>query len=538
MLKRLFCLLALMTLSFLSACGGGGGGSDSSSSTSDSTDAPTITSQPASVSVVVGASATFTVTATSSTTMSYQWRKGGTAISGATSASYTISSVAATDAGSYDVVVSNTSGSVTSSVAVLTVSSSDGSPLITSQPTSQTVATGSTATLTVTATGSGTLSYQWYKDSSAISGATSASYTISSVASTDAGDYYVIVSNSAGSATSDTATLTVSTTVSSVTTQTAAVVTAAQNFINSLSTSLQSTVQLSWDLDTARHWSNLPAAMVSRNGVSWGSLSTSQKTYARTLISTALGSTGNTLHLGMQMADNYLNANGGGSSYGEGNYYIAFLGTPSTTGFWLLQLTGHHVTFNVAFNGSYASPTPLFLGVEPKGSFTYSGTTYDPMSAQRQAFANLGAALTSYSGAKLSGTYSDLLFGANGSGSIDGTCPRSYSSVTDHGLLYSSLSSTDQALAQAVIKAYVNTQSTAFSDELLSAYLSSTALAQTYVAYSGTGTVTVKNNYFRIEGPRLWIELSVQNGVIFSSDIHYHGIWRDKYADYGGKCIS
>ena len=51
------------------------------------------------------------------------------------------------------------------------------------------------------------------------------------------------------------------------------------------------------------------------------------------------------------------------------------------------------------------------------------------------------------------------------------------------------------------------------------------------------GTVTVKNNYFRIEGPRVWIEISVQRGVIFSSDIHYHGIWRDKSGDYGGKCL-
>jgi hypothetical protein len=159
------------------------------------------------------------------------------------------------------------------------------------------------------------------------------------------------------------------------------------------------------------------------------------------------------------------------------------------------------------------------------------------MVAQRTAFSNLGAALLSYSGAKLSGTYADILFGANGSGSIDGTCPRSYSTVTDHGLLYTSLSTTDQALVQTAIKAYVATQATEYNDDLLSAYLSSTALASTYVAYTGTGTVTANGNYFRIEGPRLWIEFSVQKGVIFSSDIHFHTIWRDKYGDYGGKCL-
>lgn len=514
--------------------GGCGGNSDSDSSSTITV--PTITTQPTSQTVSEGASVSFSVVASSTATLSYQWRKAGTSISGATSATYSISAAASSDAGSYDVVVTNSAGSVTSSAATLTVNAT-GSPTITTQPTSQSVAVGASATFSVVATSSTTLSYQWRKDGTAISGATSASYAISSVASSDAGSYDVVVTNSVGSATSSAATLTVTTTTSS--TLSADVYSAATTFYGTLSTSQQSTVQLSWSLDTARKWSNLPAQLVARNGITWGSLSTAQKTAARTLIATALSSAGNNLHIGMQAADDYLAANGGGtSSYGNSYYYIAFLGTPSATDFWMLQLTGHHLTYNIAFNGSYKSPTPLFLGIEPKGSFTQSSTTYDPMEAQRTAMSNLGASLTSYSSAKLSGTYSDILFGANGSGNIDGTCPRSYSSVTDHGLLYSSLSSTDQALVQAAIKSYVNTQATEYADDLLGTYLSDTSLASTYVAYSGSGTVTTNGNYFRIEGPRLWIEFSVQKGVIFSSDIHYHTIWRDKYGDYGGKCIS
>lgn len=417
-------------------------------------------------------------------------------------------------------------------------SSTSTAPTITTQPVSQSAVAGASVTFSVVATGSSSLSYQWRKDGSSVSGATSSSYTISSVTTSDAGSYDVVVTNSAGSATSSAATLTVTTTSSSSSLSSEAY-TAAMTFYNTLSTSQQSTVQLSWSLDTARKWSNLPAQLVARNGITWGSLSTAQKAAARTLIATALSSAGNNLHIGMQAADDYLAANGGGtSSYGNSYFYIAFVGTPSTSDFWMLQLTGHHLTYNIAFNGSYKSPTPLFLGIEPKGSFTQDGTTYDPMEAQRTAMSNLGASLTAYSGAKLIGTYSDLLFGANGSGNIDGTCPRSYSSVTEHGLLYSSLSSSDQALVQAAIAAYVNTQATEYADDLLGTYLSDTSLASTYVAYSGSGTVTTNGDYFRIEGPRLWIEFSVQRGVIFSSDIHYHTIWRDKYGDYGGKCIS
>jgi len=539
-LTRFLWIFMFAASALLAACGGGGSSDTSASTgtgtgTSTTATAPSITTQPASVAVAAGAAASFSVVASGTATLGYQWRKGGTAISGATSASYSIAAAASSDAGSYDVVVTNSAGSVTSSVATLTVSAVATAPAITTQPVSQSVSAGNTATFSVVASGS-SLSYQWRKDGTAISGATASSYVISAVATANAGNYDVVVSNSLGSVTSTAAALSVTATVSG--TLSAEVTTAAQAFVATLTSTQQSTVQLAYSTDTARRWSNLPASFVARNGVSWGNLSTDQKTAARTMITKALGSTGNTLHIGMQAADDYLNANGGGSSYGAGQYYIAFLGTPSATGYWLLQLTGHHVTFNIAFNGSVKSPTPLFLGVEPKGSFTQGDSTYDPMEAQRTAFSNLGAALLSYSAAKLSGTYGDLVFGANGTGGIDGTCPRAYSGVTEHGMLYSALSTADKALAQAAIKSYVNTQATEYSDDLLASYLSESSLASTYVAYAGGGTVTTNGSYFRIEGPRLWIEFSVQRGVIFGNDIHFHTIWRDKTGDYGGKCVS
>ena len=57
--------------------------------------------------------------------------------------------------------------------------STSAAPTITTQPSSQTVAVGGSATFSVVATGSGTLSYQWYKSYTTLSGATSASYVIS-----------------------------------------------------------------------------------------------------------------------------------------------------------------------------------------------------------------------------------------------------------------------------------------------------------------------------------------------------------------------
>lgn len=82
-------------------------------------------------------------------------------------------------------------------------------PVITTQPASLSVSVGQAATFSVTATGTAPLSYQWYKNDGALSGATNASYTIASVATADAGTYKVTVSNSAGNTTSNNATLTV-----------------------------------------------------------------------------------------------------------------------------------------------------------------------------------------------------------------------------------------------------------------------------------------------------------------------------------------
>ena len=84
--------------------------------------APGITAQPQPQTVFAGQSVTFSVTATGSDTFSYQWYKNGTAISGATSSSYSLSNVQAADAAFYAVIVSNgILPDVTSSEAMLTV---------------------------------------------------------------------------------------------------------------------------------------------------------------------------------------------------------------------------------------------------------------------------------------------------------------------------------------------------------------------------------------------------------------------------------
>ncbi len=198
--KWMFLCIAFSLM--LVGCGGG--------KSMEEITSPSITTQPSSQTVAVGATAMFSVTATGTGPLSYQWQKGTTAISGATSSSYTTPAAVVGDNGAeFSVVVSNAGGSVTSNGALLTVTSS-GPPVITQQPLNQAVTVGETATFVVAATGSMPLTYQWQKGSTPISGATSATYTTPATISGDSGaQFKVVVTNSGGNIASDAATLTV-----------------------------------------------------------------------------------------------------------------------------------------------------------------------------------------------------------------------------------------------------------------------------------------------------------------------------------------
>ena len=175
--------------------------------------APSITSQPASISVTAGQTATFAVSASGTAPLTFQWSKNGGAISGANSSSYTTPATSMADNGStFSVAVSNSVGSAMSSSATLTVVAGAVAPGFTTQPASRTVTLGQTATFSVVASGTAPLSYQWQKNGGNISGATSTSYTTpATVAGDNGATFRVVVSNSAGNATSSSATLTVQT---------------------------------------------------------------------------------------------------------------------------------------------------------------------------------------------------------------------------------------------------------------------------------------------------------------------------------------
>ncbi|WP_020526092.1 immunoglobulin domain-containing protein [Cytophaga aurantiaca] len=162
----------------------------------------TITTQPADVSACAGSTATLSIIV-SGTGISYQWQKGGTNltnggnVSGATSATLTLTSTTSADAASYTCVTGNTcSGFLTSNAATITINTV---PVITAQPVNKSICTGTPTSFSVTATGT-SLTYLWKKDGvaladgGAISGSQTATVSLSTTTASDAGTYICEVS--------------------------------------------------------------------------------------------------------------------------------------------------------------------------------------------------------------------------------------------------------------------------------------------------------------------------------------------------------
>jgi hypothetical protein len=151
-------------------------------------------------------------------------------------------------------------------------------------------------------------------------------------------------------------------------------------------------------------------------------------------------------------------------------------------------------------------------------------------------FDNLGD--TDLATAHLSGQFSDVVVGPveYATGSSAAAKAKFPTGANRTGVLVSTLSTAEQALVTTAIKAWVADYDPAISDALLADYTSAAAFADTYVAWGGSGTapsVDTSGTYLRIDGPRLWIEVACQGGIVIQGKTHYHTMYRGKTYDYG-----
>ncbi len=189
--------------------GKGGGKPKTTTSISDIT----ITDYPDSLSIISGEKATFTVSAMSSDEqeISYQWYFNGSVINNATTASFSIESVSVADQGEYSVSLSTADITKNAQASLLVEVAPDPvvAVAISMHPVSQAAYVQESLTFNVSATGSGVLNYQWRKNGVALSGQVNSHLSFQSLSLDDTAQYDVVITNEAGSVTSNSAMLTV-----------------------------------------------------------------------------------------------------------------------------------------------------------------------------------------------------------------------------------------------------------------------------------------------------------------------------------------
>jgi hypothetical protein len=324
---------------------------------------------------------------------------------------------------------------------------------------------------------------------------------------------------------------------SAATTHVEIVVCASEALLATLSDDEKAAISYDWADATAKTtWSNFPTGMVQRNGLRLGALDDESRTAAMAVAKAVLSDDGYTDFVGTTAADDYLNTSGGGSEYSSDNYYIAFIGTPSTDGDWMLQIGGHHLAYNVTYIAGSEYAAPNHLGAEPKSSFEINSQSYAPMADEGAAMVAMFEALDSsqFDYAYLDGQmFADVLIGPDNGSAV---LPTDYPTGSNRGgVLVSSLSDEQKALVKAAINQWAGDFGGAA--ERIAEYTTDEALSDTYIAWSGTQSsgvdVDVSGTYMRIDGPRVWIELVCQSGVVIRDATHYHSVFRDKTMDYG-----
>lgn len=307
------------------------------------------------------------------------------------------------------------------------------------------------------------------------------------------------------------------------------VTTAARAFLATLSPAQSNNVVYAATLANAGHWSNFPIYEAARSGLSFESLDETQRGAALLVAQAALSSGGTNFYEEIRAMDEYLRLTINPTNYSPNKYYISFVGVPATNSPWLLQLSGHHCSYNNIYNAAYLSGTPMFAGTEPN-AYTNNSVVHRPLEIQANLILALRQSLTG--AAQLAGSYTEVVFGVTPQTGYDDNFPKNYP-TTGRGQLYSNLTTNQQSLVRAFIEAYASHMPPETATALLADYENPAALAQTYIGYSGSADLGALGSYFRVDGPRVWIEFNARPGVAYPNSAHWHSVWRDKLTDYG-----
>jgi hypothetical protein len=301
---------------------------------------------------------------------------------------------------------------------------------------------------------------------------------------------------------------------------TARIVSSAQALLTTLDEAGRTKVQFPFDSPQKARWSNLPTGIYKREGLRLGDLTPAQRAAAMTLLSAAFSQEGYRKVVEIMHGDEVLRAGAGGGggrvTFGEDEYYLAFVGVPSPSAPWMLQFGGHHLAINMTLAGRQATLAPTHTAAQP-ASYSWEGRTVRPLGDENdRAFALMATLDAAQKKEAILGyNVSDLVLGPGQDGRT----------IQPEGLKASALSASQQTMLLDLVREWAGIANDALAaprmDEIRA------GLPQTYFAWSGP-TTSGSAAYFRIQGPTLVIEYAPQRGVD-----HIHTIYRDPTNDYG-----
>ncbi|MCG7574866.1 DUF3500 domain-containing protein [Phaeobacter sp. CNT1-3] len=284
-----------------------------------------------------------------------------------------------------------------------------------------------------------------------------------------------------------------------------------------------------FDLDAANRaaWSNLPAGIVKRTGVSIGELSDQQRALLFEFLASSLGEEGYESVAEVLAAEAFLSTDRRAAQlkWAPENYWVSFYGTPSANAPWGWQFGGHHLALNLSIEGNKVETmSPSFIGTEP-AVFTINGVDYEAVRDMHLSGYEVFTALDADQKVKANAGAipEDVLTGPG----QDGTIPQII------GISAAEMTTAQQEKLLDAINEWVSVQ----PNENAKPRMQELAEGIGQISYAWTGTDEVNTpTYMRIQGPTLIIEMLSTGGNVGSSAQgagHYHTIYRNPKFEYG-----
>jgi hypothetical protein len=277
------------------------------------------------------------------------------------------------------------------------------------------------------------------------------------------------------------------------------------------------------DAAQRKRWSNLPTGIVHRAGLRMGDLTKAQRDAVLAVLAAALSPQGYEKVIEIMDADETLKKSGGNNPmFGRDEYYVSFLGQPSTTDPWMIQFGGHHLGLNITLAGEHGTLTPSHTGVQPS-IYELEGKTIRPLGRETdKAFALLSSLDDAQRKQAILGfQMHDLVLGPGRDGET----------IQPEGIKGSDLTEKQREMLLDLASEWTGIMNEAAAkakmDELKE------HVTDTWFAWSGP-TEKGAAAYFRVQGPTVIIEYAPQR-LGGDATKHIHTIYRDPTNEYGAK---